>query len=276
MNRREHRGHRENLFIPDFTFIILRSMQLFNFNFKALGGNNNLQFYCDTLFNAEKMAAEVIESVNDVERKFSRYLPESVVSKINLKAGLDESIEVDDETAVLIDYAAMCFEQSEGLFDITSGILRKAWNFSKAELPSQRQIEELLDCIGWNKVEWEKPFFRLKQRGMEIDFGGFGKEYAVDKAADIAQKLGVKHGLINFGGDAIAIGSHPNGDPWRVGIAHPREKGSVAAAIAIKNGAIASSGDYERFIEVDGKRYCHILNPKTGWPVQEIQSVSVF
>ena len=251
-------------------------MQLFNFNFKALGGLNNIQFYCDDSFSAENIKEEIVACVSAIEMKFSRYLAESVVSKINSKAGQNEAIEVDEETSLLIDYAAMCHEQSEGLFDITSGILRKAWNFSEPKLPSPELIRELLDNTGWDKVEWKKPFFRLRQKGMEIDFGGFGKEYAVDKAIDLAQKLGIKHGLINLGGDVRAIGSHFSGKPWTIGIAHPRNKDSIATSFTISHGAIASSGDYERFIEIDGKRYCHILNPKTGWPVQDMQSVSVF
>jgi thiamine biosynthesis lipoprotein len=110
---------------------------------------------------------------------------------------------------------------------------------------------------------------------MEIDFGGFGKEYAADRAAAILLKLGQRHGYINLGGDMRFIGPQADGSPWSIGIQDPRRKAAIVATVPISHGALTTSGDYERYFELDGKRYCHILDPRTGYPVQAWRSVSI-
>ncbi|NOU25359.1 MAG: FAD:protein FMN transferase, partial [Methylotenera sp.] len=173
------------------------------------------------------------------------------------------------------NYAATCYAQSDGMFDITSGILRRAWNFKSNQLPDELQIKRLLENVGWQKLRWVSPVLEFPIAGMEIDFGGIVKEYAVDRAATLCWEAGVKHGIINLGGDIKIIGPHPEGIPWRIGIQHPRNKGKAVETIELYRGAVASSGDYERCITLDGVRYGHILNPKTGWPVQHLAAVSV-
>jgi thiamine biosynthesis lipoprotein len=116
---------------------------------------------------------------------------------------------------------------------------------------------------------------RLPEAGMELDIGRFAKEYAVDCAADLCLAAGCHSGLVNLGGDLRVLGPQPDGQPWRIGIRHPRQTGAVAAVVTLGEGALASSGDYERFMEVDGTRFCHILDPRSGWPVTAWQSVSV-
>ena len=185
------------------------------------------------------------------------------------------SIRVDDETASLLDYAVTCYEQSDGLFDITSGILRRAWKFDQGKLPEQSLIDELLDKVGWHKVVWKRPVLTFSVPGMEIDFGGVVKEYAVDRAASLCYVLGIKHGVVNLGGDIKVIGTRDDGSPWRVGIRHPRSKDALLDTLSLYKGALASSGDYERCILVNGVRYGHVLNPKTGWPVRHLAAVSV-
>lgn len=239
-----------------------------------MGGENELQLYAESEEAARNISDSVIADVRAVETKYSRYLDDSVVSRINAAAGRD-SVEVDDETAGLLDYAHACYLQSDGLFDITSGILRRAWDFKSGRVPQQQEIDELLPLIGWKKVRWQRPRFGLALEGMQIDFGGFGKEYAVDRAAHVLQSLGVGHGLVNLGGDLRVIGGHPGGGPWMIGVVHPRTSGAVLRELPLREGGVATSGDYERFMIVDGARYSHILNPKTGWPVKSFQSVSV-
>jgi FAD:protein FMN transferase len=175
----------------------------------------------------------------------------------------------------LLDYAVTCYEQSDGLFDITSGILRSAWKFDQGKLPEQALIDGLLEKVGWHKVAWERPVLTFSVSGMEIDFGGVVKEYAVDRAAALCYSLGIRHGVINLGGDIKVIGPRADGSPWRVGIRHPRSKDALLDTISLYKGALASSGDYERCIMVDGVRYGHLLNPKTGWPVRHLAAVSV-
>ena len=179
------------------------------------------------------------------------------------------------ETATLIDYAATCFQQSDGLFDITSGVLREAWNFDRSALPSPEHIHALLARVGFDKLVWRRPRLSFRVPGMALDFGGIVKEYAADRGAVICRQSGFAHGLVDLGGDIRIVGPHPDGAPWSVGIRHPRRAGDIMASIDLAGGAIASSGDYERFIEIDGRRYGHIISPRTGMPVRALASVSV-
>ncbi len=230
--------------------------------------------------DAKRLANTAIAEVCRIESKYSRYRSDSLLSQINAAAGpTGAAIEVDDETAHLLNFAANLFAMSDGLFDCTSGVLRRAWDFKSARLPNQNTLESLLPLVGWQHVAWDGNKIALTLPGMELDFGGFGKEYAVDRGATLLETSGVKHGLINLGGDVRAIGPQLAGAAWRIGIRDPRapatEPNRCFASLPLTHGAIATSGDYERFIEVDGKRYCHILNPKTGWPVSHWRSVSV-
>ena len=129
--------------------------------------------------------------------------------------------------------------------------------------------------MGWHKVNWQMPLLEFTQSGMELDLGGVVKEYAVDRAATLCREANIKNGLINLGGDIRLVGPRGNGDPWIVGIEHPRQPSSVLLNLSVTRGALASSGDYQRCIVIDGIRYAHILNPKTGWPVKHLAAVSV-
>jgi len=248
---------------------------LHSISFSAMGGRNELQIYSDDKALAETSGRQVVEEVNRIEAKYSRYRKESVVSQINALAGLSV-LAVDQETAALFDYASACFKQSEGLFDITSGVLRRVWNFKSNELPEKKDIRRLLPLVGWNKISWQKPHFGLPKLGMEIDLGGIAKEYAVDRAAGILLNNGLRHCLINFAGDLRVCGPRLDGSTWFVGVADPRLPNEALVCVSMSSGAMATSGDYERRIEIDSKRYSHILNPKTGWPVCGLQSVTVF
>lgn len=232
-----------------------------------MGSPCELQLYLDDA-NASAIGQGVIALVRRVEAKYSRYQTTSITSQINLAAGTSAPIELDEETVGLIDYANVLHQQSNGLFDITSGILRKAWNFKSQQIPSRQQLEQLQPFIGWQQVEWQSPFFRLPHAGMEIDFGGFVKEYTADLAANFCLNEGVENGLINLGGDIHVMGPHLDGSPWRVGIQHPRIAQQAIATIEIDKGAIATSGDYERYMVIDGKRYSHLLNPFSGESIQ--------
>ena len=184
---------------------------------------------------------------------------------------------IDAETAALLRYADECFALSDGRFDLTSGVLRRVWNFRAAapRLPARAALDAARALIGWQDVEWDDRAIRLPRAGMEIDFGGIGKEYAADRVATICREHGIASGLVNLGGDVRAIGAQPDGAPWRVGIRHPRDPGRAIAVLDVVDAAVATSGDYERFVEIDGVRYCHLLDPRTGMPVAHWQSVSV-
>ena len=243
--------------------------------FKAMGSPCELQLYADSRVKAEKIAEAAIADVVRLEMRYSRYRSDSFLSAINRVAASGGCISVDAETAGLLDYAATCHAQSDGLFDITSGILRRAWRFDLNTLPDQAHVQALLDKVGWHKLLWKPPILEFPSLGMEIDFGGVVKEYAVDRVAALCWQAGIRHGVINLGGDIKVIGPRADGSPWQIGIRHPRNKEAVLQTLMLHGGALASSGDYERCLILDGVRYGHVLNAKTGWPVQHLAAVSV-
>jgi thiamine biosynthesis lipoprotein len=245
----------------------------FRHPFKAMGSPCEIQLYAADAQQARAFADLAIADVERLEARYSRYRADSLLSKINRVAAGGGSIEVDEETAGLLQYADTCHRESAGRFDITSGLLREVWRFDRGTLPDPARIEALLQRIGWHRVRWEPPRLHFPP-GMELDFGGVVKEYAADRAAALCSEAGVRHGVVNLGGDIRIVGPRPDGQPWRVGVQDPRRAGA-AAAIALHAGGVATSGDYERCIRVDGKRFGHVLNPKTGWPVQHLASVTV-
>ena len=215
------------------------------------------------------LASQLLQQAADealrIEHKFSRYRDDNIIHTIHHADG--QAVEVDEETARLLDYANHCYQISDGMFDITSGILRRAWRFDGSDhIPSPQQIADLLPHIGWHKVTWENPLISLPA-DMEIDLGGIGKEYAADRAALLLHNTllaqGVTAGLlVNFGGDISVTGPRRDGSGWHIGV----EGGS--SHFQLSCGGVATSGDTRRFLEKDGVRYSHVLDPHTGWPVQ--------
>lgn len=237
--------------------------------------NNEVLLYAPTDRHAKSAAHAAIDEVKRIETKYSRYRTDSLLSQINASAG-HAPVQIDGETAALLNYAEQCFEQSGGLFDATSGVLRRVWDFRSGCLPSAPDVEGVRDLVGWRCVEWSERQVFLRRAGMELDFGGFGKEYAVDRACEVLARHSVSHALVNLGGDLRALGPQADGSPWRVGIQHPRDRSALLARVGLKSVALATSGDYERFMTVGQKRYSHILDPRTGWPVADpFHSVSV-
>lgn len=232
--------------------------------FRAMGCPCQIWLHGDTAAGVARQAeAEILR----LEAKYSRYRDDSVLSRINAAAGADW-VEIDPETEQLLDYAAVAWEQSGGLFDITSGILRRAWDFRSSRLPKPSEISALLPLIGWQLVERKAGQVRLPRAGMELDFGGFGKEYAVDAARALCVRAGLYHGLIDLGGDIAIIGPQPDGSPWRVGISDPLAPERAKLELQMVEGCLATSGNYQRYLVADGMRYCHLLVPGTGWPAQ--------
>ncbi len=240
-----------------------------------MGSPCEIQLFADDPEDARRVAALAIADVARLEARYSRYRDDSLLARINREAASGGAIEVDAETAALLDYAASCHRESDGLFDVTSGILRRAWRFDRSEPPDAAQIEELLERVGWHRLVWAPPVLSFPVPGMELDFGGIVKEYAVDRAAALCREAGARAGLVNLGGDLRVVGPRPGGAPWRIGIRHPRRPGALLCTLALHHGALASSGDYERCIVFEGVRYGHILDPRTGWPVRHLASVSV-
>lgn len=250
-------------------------MQRYEHRFVAMGGPCCIRLDCGD----ESLALQVISAaeaeVRRLEQCYSRYLDDSLTTLINRRAGTGEVTAIDGETAGLLHYAHTLWEQSDGLFDLTSGVLRKAWNFKSGRLPMQSKLDELLPLVGWEKVRWSADSILLLQPGMELDFGGCVKEYAADAALAVLNRGGMAHALVDLAGDMAASGGQASGAPWVIGIRDPAASDSAVAQLDLTSGGLASSGDYERCLRVDGKRYGHILDPRSGWPVQGLVAVSV-
>ncbi|WP_255550422.1 FAD:protein FMN transferase [Moritella sp. 28] len=214
---------------------------------------------------ADNLTAQAYAEAKRIELKYSRFRDDNIIARLNSSA--DETISVDEETTRLINLADLCFQLSDGLFDISSGVLGKLWHFKQqTQLPSDGGIKALLPNIGWQKASWHAPLLRLP-KGMQIDLGGIGKEYAVDKVARLLQQQTDNAFLVNFGGDIYTNQLRSNGEAWQVAIEDPQHLGESKLMVSLVQGGLASSGNSQRYIEVDGQRYGHILNPKTGYPI---------
>jgi thiamine biosynthesis lipoprotein len=215
---------------------------------------------------ADRVLSVVASETWRIEAKFSRYLPDNVIYQINHANG--NAVDVDVETARLLDYAGRLHELSDGRFDITSGVLRRAWRFDgSGNLPQVEQVDDAKRYVGWSRAGWDGHRIHLEP-GMEIDLGGFGKEYAADRAAALAAEVSNESCLINLGGDLVVTRPRRDGATWLVGIEQPDAVNPLAARqIELSAGALATSGDAKRYLLKDGVRYGHILDPTTGWPV---------
>lgn len=245
--------------------------------FQAMAGPCEMLFDLDDASQARRLATLACDEARRIECKFSRYRDDSIITKINRANGT--TIDVDAETAALLDYADTCFRLSEGRFDVTSGVLRRAWRFDGSDrLPQSEAVAALLPHIGWQHVTWQRPHLTLPA-GMEIDFGGIGKEYAVDRVLALLSGECDAALLVNFGGDLTARGPCRNGRGWLVAIENPQQVTNPRASaiqFELERGAVATSGDTRRFLLKDGVRYGHILDPRTGWPVPDApRSVTV-
>lgn len=226
---------------------------------------------CQVLSRADRALAQrqleaAAEEAWRIEAKYSRYRDGNIVAQINAADGAP--VAVDEETAGLLDFAAELHRLSGGRFDITSGVLREVWTFDGSDrLPMPGDVRRVLTRVGWDKVRWERPLLTLAP-GMQIDLGGIGKEYAVDRAATLAATISPAPCLVNFGGDLAAVGEIAAHAPWRVGIeAVDAAGGEPCKRIDLARGGLATSGDARRFLLRDGIRYGHVLDPRSGWPV---------
>lgn len=233
--------------------------------FSAMASRCELLLETHDVREANELGNIAAQEAWRIEAKYSRYRADSIVGTINNSEG--HEVLVDPETAALIDYAAQCHALSGGRFDITSGVLRRCWKFDGSDrVPDPAAVANLLPLIGFEKVRWEPPRIMLPA-GMEIDFGGFGKEYAVDRVLALVAARFKGAALVNFGGD-LATTCAPTTAPWQVGVERPDTDQEARLLLELSQGALATSGDSRRFLLRDGVRYGHILDVRTGWPVQ--------
>lgn len=212
----------------------------------------------------ERLATTIADEARRIERKFGPYSEHGLLAAIRKHAG--EPQRVDDETATLIDIAALWYERSDGRIDITGGALKYLWRFGVAAAPPDRlAVLRALDCVGFHRLCWQRPLL-LVPRGMELDFGGIAKEYAVDCAHDLLVKRLAAPALVNYGGDIRVTRPRARG-AWRIGLESADGERDGKRVVLLDTGALATSGDARRHVVERGTRYGHVLDPRTGWPV---------
>lgn len=249
---------------------------LYSVQFPLMGGEALVRFVDDRGQEAATaLARAAVGEARRIEAKFSRYRPTSVVSQINDAAG-GTPVVIDDETETLVRAALDLSELTRGRFDPTVGILRRVWDFRKAEVPSAEAVQSWLSRVDARAVELRSGTLRLARPGMELDLGGVGKEYAADRVAELLRNRGVESALVNLLGDVRTRGRRGDGKPWVIAVQDPRNRARLCFSIRAKaDCGIATSGDYERGFEVDGLRYHHILDATTGQPARGLASVTV-
>lgn len=230
----------------------------------------------------EKGCYYAFQEIERIERLLSCHKKDSDISKINGQAGL-APVRVSHETFSILQRAVAYSQKFQGLFDITIGPVTELWGFnSQAEkaitIPAKEQLAALLDLVDFNKVTLngrDSTVF-LPTQGMKLDLGGIAKGYAIDRAAAVLRQQGIQNFLINAGGDIFASGRKSAHKRWTIGVQHPRKPDALLATFELSDSAVATSGDYERYADIGGRRYHHILHPKTGYPAGLSQSVTVF
>lgn len=227
---------------------------------------------------ADKAIDAAFGEIERLEKLFSKFDENSEVSKINKNAGI-QNVEAGHEVLRLIQDSIYYSEISEGNFDITIGPLMEIWGFVRKTytIPDKKLIQETLRHIGYKNIfiSMQDSTIHFRDSLVKIDLGGIAKGFAVDRAKDVLVSKGIDSALINLAGNMYALGRPPGKNSWYIGIQDPRDKNKIIKKVKLKNQAISTSGDYERFFEIDGKRYSHIINPITGEPARGIISVTV-
>lgn len=257
------------------SFAAARERVLYEKRFRVMGGWGHLRFVDDRgVETAEALAMSAMAEAERIERKYSRFLETSLTSRINRNAGRTP-VAVDAETVRLVGEALLLARRTDGAFDPTVGVLRRVWNWREGRVPSQREIDELLPLVDHRDVSVANGTVFLRREGMELDLGGIGKEYAVDRVASRLREDGVESAIVNLAGDVACVRARGDGRPWKIGIVDPRDQSRCRFSVRLAwDGGVATSGDYERFFERDGRRYHHILDARTGWPARGVASTT--
>jgi thiamine biosynthesis lipoprotein len=237
--------------------------------FPALGTTCEVQYVTpDDNLPALAFEAAAVGWVQKFEAKYSRFRPSSLVSQINASAGINW-VNVDEEMENLLNLCDSLYTMTQGVLDPTALPLIKLWNWKVEHpvIPSTAEISAARKLTGWSKVQRKPGKLLLPERGMSLDFGGFGKEYAVDIVAQTAVNYGISNVLVDFGHDLRAFGAPPSRPAWHIGLEDPKNPGKISGSIGVTGKGVASSGDYVRCFKVGARRYGHIIDTRTGWPV---------
>ena len=227
---------------------------------------------------AEKALNAAVKEVVRIEALISSWDEKSVTSEINRNAGI-AAIKVPDELFNLINRAKKISVLSNGYFDISYASIDEIWDFTtdSVTIPTADQLLSSIGKINFENIilDSDNKTVYLAEEGMKIGFGSIGKGFAANRAKIIMIQAGVNAGVVNAGGDLIAWGEHPEKKPWTIGIVNPLKKNEVAIWLDINETAVVTSGNYEKYIEINSEKYCHIINPKTGWPSRGLSSVTI-
>jgi thiamine biosynthesis lipoprotein len=246
---------------------------------RLMGNRFELSVIADDADNANKCIDAAVLEIQRIEKLLTTFKDDSDTNRINAQAGIS-AVKVEREVVDLIMRSLKISHITQGSFDITYGSVDKSlWNFDKdmKQLPDAATAKTSVRLINYKNVivdEKASTVF-LKEKGMRIGFGGIGKGYAAEKAKIILQQMGIKSGIVNAAGDLSAWGFQPNGEPWTIGIADPDATHHPFSSLNITNMAVATSGNYEKYVVIDGKKYSHTIDPKTGLPVSGIKSVTI-
>lgn len=265
-------------YILVLSFLITTAQETQKRTLKLMGSRFDITVISNTKLEANGYIDEAIEEISRIERLISSWDQNSQTTLINNNAGI-QPVKVDLELFNLIKRAIQISKLTDGAFDISYASMDKIWKFdgSMTEMPSEEQIKKSVAKVGYNNIvlnETQQTVF-LKNKGMKIGFGAIGKGYAADKAKALLKSKGVPAGIINASGDLNSWGKQINGDDWSVAIKNPLNKNKVFAMLPIYEKAIVTSGNYEKQVSFNGKKYTHIIDPRTGYPSSGIISVSI-
>lgn len=243
-----------------------------------MGGRFDITIVAQDSLLAEQNIDVVIAEITRIENLISDWKPTSQVSEVNQNAGI-RPVKVDREVFELTQRAIRFSEITNGGFDISFAAMDKIWKFdgSMTEMPSAEAIKKSVEKVGYKNIVLDsiQSTIFLKSKGMKIGFGALGEGYATDKCRNMMLAKSIQAGIINGSGDMSTWGKQPNGKPWNIGITNPFDTEKLVAVLPINNGAVTTSGSYEKFVIFDGKRYSHIINPATGYPATGLCSVTV-
>lgn len=244
-----------------------------------MGGRFDISIVAKDSLTAEQNIDAVIAEITRIENLISDWKPDSQVSQVNQNAGI-RPVKVDREVFELTQRAIQFSEATRGGFDVSFAAMDRIWKFdgSMTEMPSPEAIKKSVEKVGYKNIILDsvQSTIFLKLKGMKIGFGALGEGYATDKCRNMMLEKGIKAGIVNGSGDMTAWGRQPNGKDWNIGMTNPFQPDTLFAVVPLNNGAVTTSGSYEKFVVFDGKRYSHIINPATGYPATGLCSVSVF
>lgn len=258
---------------------ISAAQQAYTKTMKLMGSRFDITVVANNVKESDEFIALAVTEITRIEKLISSWDSTSQTSAINKNAGITP-VKVAPELLHLIQRAQRISNLTDGAFDISYASMDKIWKFdgSILEMPSAKTIAASVAHVSYQGIvinEQENSVY-LKQKGMKIGFGAIGKGYAADMAKELLQKHGVIAGIINASGDMNTWGKQPNGASWKVAITNPLQKNTAYGLLPITDGAVVTSGDYEKYLTFNGKRYSHIIDPRTGYPATGIISVTVF